>query len=111
MDYSKISKNREEDLAAEIENEEACAECQINYPEDLEASTEPGTADVVFGIVSCGMLNVRKEPNVAAKAIAVVKRGTTLEIDQEKSNDEWLCVCTASGVEGYCMAQYVEIND
>lgn len=110
MNYSEISKKRDEEITLETELEETCEACMINYPEP-EVTPEPEATNEVFGVVGCGMLNVRKEPNVAAKAIAVVKRGTTLEIDQEKSNDEWLCVCTASGVEGYCMAQYVEIND
>ena len=113
MNYSEISKKREEDVNPEVENEETCAECQINYPDDEpKTATETETTKEVFGVVAgCAKLNVREEPDITAKVVAVIKRGTTLEIDMENSDVEWLCVCTASGVEGFCMAEYVDIKD
>lgn len=107
MNYSEISKKRDEEVTLETELEETCEACMINYPEP-----EPEATNEVFGVVSgCGMLNVREEPDTTAKVVAVIKKGTVLEIDMENSDIDWLCVCTASGVEGFCMAQYVDIND
>lgn len=118
MNYSDISKKREEDVIPELENEEPCEACQIHYPDEepmttTEAQiTETESTEEVFGVVTgCAKLNVREEPNLDAKVVTVIKKGTTLEIDMENSDTEWLCVCTASGVEGFCMAEYVEIKD
>lgn len=112
MNYNEISKKREEDVNSELENEEPCEACQINYPDEPMTTTEPETSNEVFGVVTgCAKLNVREEPSITANVVAVIKRGTTLEIDMENSDVEWLCVCTASGVEGFCMAEYVDIKD
>lgn len=91
----------------ETEPEETCAECQINYPE-----TEPEATKEVFGVVSdCAALNIREDCSTNAKVVAVVKRGAVLEIDSANCEDDWLAVYTESGVEGFCMAQYVTIKD
>lgn len=91
----------------ETEAEETCAECQINYPE-----TEPEATKEAFGVVAgCAKLNIREEPSIDAKIVAVVTKGSVLEIDAENCDGEWFGVCTASGIQGFCMADYVDIKD
>lgn len=65
------------------------------------------------GIVSgCTRLNVRKEPSThpTARIATVVTSGSELRIDLEKSTEDWYKVTTESGVEGFCMKQFVTVK-
>ena len=80
----------------------------------LEEVIEETTEETVmeqFGFVSgCSKLNIRKEPNVNANIECVVNEGSELKIDKSKSIEGWFNICTANGVEGYCMSKFVEIK-
>ena len=78
--------------------------------EVIEETTEE-TVIELFGFVSgCSKLNIRKAPNVNADIECVVNEGSELKIDKSKSIDGWFNICTANGVEGYCMSKFVEIK-
>ena len=80
----------------------------------LEEVIEETTEETVmeqFGFVSgCSKLNIRKAPNVNADIECVVNEGSELKIDKSKSIEGWFNICTANGVEGYCMSKFVEIK-
>ena len=59
-------------------------------------------------IANCAKLNVRVAPNATADILCVLNVASEIEINLEKSTDEWYNVCTASGIEGYCMRKFVE---
>lgn len=74
------------------------------FPEDA-TPVEP-----TIGVVTnCLCLNVRREPNIDAEVLCVVVLDTRLIIDTNNSTDEWYSVCTETGVEGFCMKEYVAI--
>ena len=56
--------------------------------------------------VTCDALNIRKEPYKESEPLAVAEKGALLQ----KLGDagDWTKVITASGVEGYCMTQFLE---
>lgn len=65
----------------------------------------------VVGIVTnCRLLNIRTMPDANADVICVERALSELIIDEHKSTDEWLSVCTVAGVEGYCAKKYVAIK-
>lgn len=65
----------------------------------------------ITGIVSgCKKLNIRKKPSKAAEVKTEANANTKLEIDMEKSTDEWYKVRTESGVSGFCMKKFVTIK-
>lgn len=62
----------------------------------------------VKGVVSnCAKLNVRAEPNVTADIVSVLDNNSEINIDVAKSDKNWFYVCTAAGIEGYCMRKFV----
>lgn len=66
----------------------------------------------VVGIVEdCIKLNLRKEASLEADVLTEVLSGSTLLINEEESTDEFYKVCTASGLEGYCMKTFVNIKE
>lgn len=73
--------------------------------EIAEKKIEPITGMVDY----CAKLNVRTTPDLDGDVIASLAKQTEVEIDLSKSTDDWYYICTAIGVEGFCMRQYVYI--
>lgn len=72
-----------------------------NHTEFLDEST--------FGVVNCNYLNVREAPDPEADVLTVVEKGAEILIDFDVSTDDFYSVCTETGVEGYCMKQFIEV--
>lgn len=58
-------------------------------------------------VVDCTRLNVRANPTTDADIVCVLDAHSEIEIDVNKSTDEWFYICTAAGMEGYCMRKFV----
>lgn len=71
-------------------------------------SIEDTKVEKTIGVViDCLRLNIRKEPSMNAEIITVANALDELEIDLDNSVDGWLAVCTAFGMEGFCMRKFV----
>lgn len=80
----------------------------ITTPEPEVTPEEP---EVLTGIVAdCRKLNVRKRPSVNAPIVCTIPVNTEVEILVEESTDEFYYVYTATGVEGFCVRDYIAIN-
>lgn len=75
-----------------------------------EAAPIQATA-LAFGIVSdCEKLNIRKVPTRNSQIVTIVPVNTELMVDLANSTSDWYSICTSSGIEGFCMKQYVTIQ-
>jgi hypothetical protein len=70
----------------------------------MESNKRKGT------VANCAKLNVRVKPDIQADVVCVLAADTEVEIDDRKSNTEWLHVCTVNGVNGYCMRKFVVVR-
>lgn len=118
--YSQYSNKKQEKPVVE---EEVKVEAVVNtetVEETVQAPTptvEPEVAaeaespETVTGIiVNCARLNVRKNPEFDADVLCVLDKDTEVEIDMAQSTSDFFRIVTASGVEGFCMRQFVEAN-
>ena len=65
----------------------------------------------IIGFVSnCSKLNIRKESNVDSEVLCVVDSGSKLQINLVDSTHGWFSVCTETGIEGFCMKEYVKFE-
>ena len=65
----------------------------------------------VIGVVTdCLKLNIREKPSKDSRVVTVVTCLDELEIDMGDSNDDWYAVCTATGIEGFCMKKFVAVR-
>ena len=87
-------------------------EAPVVEPEvKVEETTEPETDDSVIGIVTgCAKLNVREGAAVNAAVLTTIPEGSEVQIDILDSTDEFYKVCTATGVEGFCMKKFINIE-
>ena len=89
--------------------EEPVVETVVETP--VEKVEEPIPVPV-FGIVAnCSKLNIRKEAKKEADAVTVVNAGSKLTIDLDCKNKKWYKVTTADGKNGYCMKEFVTIEE
>lgn len=75
-----------------------------------EGSTQYTTTSFkpIYGTVAnCDRLNVRKKPHRGSDVLTVIEEDDTVEIDVCESTKNWYYVKTESGVEGYCMKDYI----
>ena len=85
---------------------------ELNMSENLKPNV-PNENSVleektIIGIVSnCSKLNVREKPTKASEVKCVLNEGTEVIIDIERSTDTWYYVTIPSGIEGYCMKQFI----
>lgn len=78
---------------------------KIERVQDDVIETEPK-----HGIVTdCATLNVRKEPNPTAEVVCTITCSTDLVIDENESTDKFYKICTAAGIEGFCMRRYITL--
>lgn len=69
---------------------------------------EPMQQETMYGIVgNCTRLNVRKKPNRGSEVLTIIEQYEPVIVMLHKSTQKWYYVKTKSGVEGYCMADYV----
>lgn len=95
---------------------EGSEEVNGNKPEidndlgDIKGSVEESkdTSEKVTAIVKCIRLNVRKEPFLESDKIGTIVAGDEITIDISKSTDRWYKVHTSSGLDGYCVKDFVE---
>ena len=80
-----------------------------------EVHEEPVTAseqkEPVLGIVhQCLTLNVREEPDKDSGVVCSIQCLTEVMVDEEESTQDFYKICTASGIEGYCMKKYISVH-
>ena len=73
--------------------------------EETVRKTQVGT------VVNCARLNVRKRPNRAAQVVTVINAGTVVKINDRRSTEDFYNVTTENGKFGYCMKQYIEVEE
>ena len=76
-----------------------------------EEALEDAAVETVIGIVTdCAKLNIRKLPKPDADKVSVVDANTKLMVDLDSSTLKYYKVYTESGVEGYCLKDYVAVR-
>lgn len=105
-DYTKFSNEKTkvtvEETVVTIESPE------VEITDEVEVETVPETK---YGrVANCLRLNVRKKPNPYSEVVTVLERGDEVAITDEESTIEFYKVCTASGVEGFCMRNFIEVK-
>lgn len=103
-----VTEEMEEEIAEVNESEEV--EKEVTEEVTKEATKEADST--VVGYVSgCLKLNIREEGYLGANVVCVVPEKTALLIEVAESNGEWYKVYTETGMEGFCMKQYVTLSE
>lgn len=88
--------------------EEAAAE-----PADQPVEESPKKESKVGIVANCEKLNLRRSPlkdSDGANIITELLPGVAVVIDEDESTSDFYKVTTETGLEGYCMRQFIELS-
>ena len=102
-DYTKYAKTQDEPAMAIID--------APSFEEVIEPAIETAPAPKIGRVFGCTSLNVRKAPKTNAAVICTINCHAEVEIDELESTDDFYKICTASGIEGYCMKKFIRESD
>lgn len=77
-------------------------------PETTE--TEPTKPESIDGVVNCTKLYVRSDATVDSDPVGIIDRDSKVFIYEDESTEEFYKVCTATGLEGYCMKKFISVQ-
>lgn len=88
--------------------DEAAAE-----PVDQPVEEAPKKESKVGIVANCEKLNLRRSPlkdSDGANIITELLPGVAVVIDEDESTSDFYKVTTETGLEGYCMRQFIELS-
>ena len=86
---------------------------QVEIPVETPVETEPiepAKSEPIEGTVGCEKLNVRSDATVDSEPVGVINRDSKVFIYEDESTEEFYKVCTATGLEGYCMKKFISVQ-
>ena len=97
-------------MTKEIYENSVLDESTDNIEEQEAGFCEDAARNVIGVVTDCLKLNIREKPSKDSRVVTVVTCLDELEIDMGDSNDDWYAVCTAAGIEGFCMKKFVAVR-
>lgn len=68
------------------------------------------TEEMPVGIVNCLRLHIHSEPNLDSEIVCKVRYLTEVAIDLDNSTEEFYKICIATGAEGFCQKDLVNVK-
>ena len=73
-------------------------------------SVESAKPEPIEGTVGCEKLYVRSDATIDSEPVGIINRGSKVFIYEDESTKEFYKVCTATGLEGYCMKKFISVQ-
>ena len=71
---------------------------------------EPAKPEPIEGTVGCEKLYVRSDATIDSEPVGVINRDSKVFVYEDESTEEFYKVCTATGLEGYCMKKFISVQ-
>lgn len=85
---------------------------EVSFEEPVMTVEEAQAPAYAVGVVAnCNSLNVREQPDLKAKVIDVLRAGTEVQVDVDSKLDVWVHVYTVTGLDGFCMKEYIDMKE
>ena len=99
--------NEEQAIEEKVANE---SQQNISDPEsDINIAANDETSELIGYVTDCVKLNVREAASKDSNALCEIILNSKVIVDEENSTDDFYKVTTETGVEGYCMKQYINV--
>ena len=109
--YSKQSRKLEETPVPAEPVVSMSKQASVLEPEETPAANTVAKPEPITGIVdNCIRLNVREKPSVDAEILTALEVGSEVRLLKDETENGFYKVCTASGLEGYCMCEYIALK-
>ena len=108
--FDNLESSIEKDAELEFYEDDDVKEEVPDVTEEVPDVTEAYT-DKISGYVNCTRLNVRKDPSMSVgNVINKLNENDEVSIDLSNSYDIWYKISTASGIEGYCLKEFIDLK-
>ena len=109
--YNKMFENDKEPIAkTETPAEKAEPNAPMAKETKPEIKKEPETKPSKAVVFNCSKLNVRERPSSLASVLTTINAGDEVTVDESKSNGKFYSITTATGIEGYCVKDYLKMK-
>ena len=99
--------NEEQAVEEKVVNE---FQQNISDPEsDIDVVANDETSELIGYVTDCVKLNVREAASKDSSVLCEIILNSKVIVDEENSTDDFYKVTTETGVEGYCMKQYINV--
>lgn len=109
--YHDYSKHSAENKIETPEIFNPVEEEQTVITNDPIPTPEEEPKQIIGTVYECSKLNIRDIPGTDGNIVCTVPAGTQLMIDGDRSTVDWVKVYTEAGLEGYCMGEYITIEE
>ena len=80
-------------------------------PEETPAANAVAKPEPITGVVdNCLRLNIREKPSIDAEILTSLAAGSEVRLLKNEIENGFYKICTASGLEGYCMCEYIVLK-
>ena len=108
--YSKPSNKQVEKTEPEVRTENLEDEIPVAETDTEVQETKEEVEVVISGkVVDCDLLNVREQASVDANIVCKINKDDEVMVNKDESTNDFYKVCTATGIEGYCMKRFIAI--
>lgn len=107
--YNQMSKKNYDKTESVEQVETPIDETSVETPIETE-SVESAKPEPIEGVVGCEKLYVRSDATVDSEPVGVITRDSKVFVYEDESTDEFYKVCTATGLEGYCMKKFISVQ-
>jgi hypothetical protein len=85
---------------------------EIPVEESMITIEEVQVPAYAVGVVAnCNSLNVREHPERTATVIDILRAGAEVQVDVSNKFDKWIHVYTVTGLDGFCMKEYIDMKE
>lgn len=106
-----MSKKRYQTTTPATEEEIVDVPTEVEAEQEAESTVDPVTIKTCRGVVAgCRKLNIRAKADRNAAVVCTVNSGTEVIVNEQESTDEFYMIYIASGIEGFCVKQYISIQ-
>ena len=77
---------------------------------EMDDKEEPTREAMMGFVVGAKKLRVRKQANKEAEITCLLDEGDEVEIIKEKSTHKFYRVVLASGIEGFCLKEFIRLK-
>ena len=109
--YSKPSNDKVEKTEPEVRTENLEDKIPVvDTDTGVQKDKEEEVEVVISGkVVDCDLLNVREHASSDANVVCKINKDDEVIVNKDKSTNDFYKVCTATGIEGYCMKRFIAI--
>lgn len=108
--YNQMSKKNYDKTETVEQVENPIDETPIDETPIETEPAEPAKSEPIEGTVGCEKLYVRSDATVDSEPVGVINRDSKVFVYEDESTEEFYKVCTATGLEGYCMKKFISVQ-